>query len=237
MARLFCSGHYRWKAVALALGCLALAGTAAAQINLPSATIVTLNKKAAAGLILSQPKPEYPPLAKINFIQGKVHLQVLVSPEGKVVEANVLQGHPFLAAAALNAVRRWSYMPLKTATGAVPFVATVDVNFALRSIKIEQLPPKAEQDLSRQIHPPEMLKKPPANSPVVHMRVLVDDEGEAIDVNSVQGFPVQYDSALKLVEQCKFQPAHWGPLAVPWYLDVEVPAGDPPAGVPGHGKD
>lgn len=237
MARLFCSGHYAWKAATLALECLALSCAAVAQANLTSAQIVTLNKKAATSLILSQPKPEYPPLAKVNFIQGKVHLQVLVSPEGKVIEANVLQGHPFLAAAALNAVRRWEYMPLKTAGGAVPFVAIVDVNFSLRSTKIEQLPPRPEQDLSRQVHPPEMLKKPTAKSPLVHMRVLVDDAGEAIDVNPVEGFPVHYDSALKFVEQCKFQPAHWGPLAVPWYLDVDVPAGNPPASAIGRGKE
>ena len=220
----------------LALECLALTCAATAQSNLPAAPIVTLDKKAAANLILAQPKPDYPPLAKINFIQGKVRLQVLVSPEGKVIEANVYQGHPFLATAALNAVRHWIYTPLKTGTGAVPFVAMVEVNFALRSIKVEQLPPRAEQDLSRQIHPPEMLKKPPANSPLVHMRVLVNDEGNAIDVNPVGGFPVQYDSALKLLEQCKFQPAHWGPLAVPWYLDVDVPAGNPSNSVPGHEK-
>jgi len=236
MARLFCSGHYGWKAATLALECLALACAATAQSNLSSAPFVTLDKKAAANLILAQPKPEYPPLAKVNFIQGKVRLQVLVSPEGKVIVANVYQGHPFLAAAALNAVRHWLYTPLMTGAGAVPFVAMVEVNFALRSVKIEQLPPRAEQDLSRQIHPPEMLKKPAANSPLVHMRVLVNDAGEAIDVNPAGGFPVQYDSALKLVEQCKFQPAHWGPLAVPWYLDVDVPA-NPPASVPGHGKD
>ena len=151
--------------------------------------------------------------------------------------ANVYQGHPFLAAAALNAVHHWLYTPLKTGQGAVPFVAMVEVNFALRSIKVEQLPPQPEQDLSRQIHPPEMLKKPPANTQLVHMRVLVNDEGSAIDVNPVGGFPVQFDSALKLVEQCKFQPAHWGPLAVPWYLDVDVPAGNPSTSVPGHVKD
>jgi protein TonB len=237
MARLFHYSDSGWKAAALAFECLALACAAAAQTDSSTAKIITLNKKAAASLILLQPKPEYPPLAKVNYIQGKVRLQVLVSPEGKVIEANVFQGHPFLAAAALNAVRHWLYMPLKTAAGAVPFVAMVDVNFALHSIKIEQLPPRAEQDLSRQIHPPEMLKKPPANSPLVHIRVLVNDSGEAIDVNPVGGFPIQYDSALKLVEQCKFQPAHWGPLAVPWYLDVDVPAGNPPASVVGRGKE
>ena len=237
MARLFDHSHAGWNAATLALECLALACAAAAQTNSSPAQIITLSKKTAASLILHQPKPEYPPLAKVNYIQGKVRLQVLVSPEGKVIEANVFQGHPFLAAAALDAVRHWLYRPLRTATGAVPFVTMVDVNFALRSIKIEQLPPKAEQDLSRQIHPPQMLKKPPANSPLVHVRVLVNDEGEAIDVNPVEGFPVQYDSALKLVEQCKFQPAHWGPLAVPWYLDVDIPAGSPPASVVSRGKE
>jgi TonB family protein len=223
-----------WKAASLAFECLALACIATAQTDSSSTAPVVLNRKDAAGLILAQGKPEYPPLAKVNYIQGKVHIQVLVSSEGKVIEANVVEGHPFLAAAALNSVRRWMYKPLKTAAGNIPFVTLVDVNFSLRSTHVDKLPPDAEKDLSRQIRPPAVLDKPPAHAPLVHIRVLVNDEGQAIDVNPIEGFPSHYSAALRFAEHCKFQPARWGPLAVPWYLEVDVPAEDHPASAVGR---
>lgn len=217
------------KLLALSTACLALASVAGAQTESSNPQPVTLNRKAATTLIVEQVKPEYPALAKVNYIQGKVRLQVLVSPEGKVTRANVVQGHPFLAAAALKAVRRWLYLPFKTASGPLPFVTLVDMNFALRNIKRDQVPPEPEQDLSRQIRPPAMLTPPSAQARVRHVRVLVNDDGQVLDVNPVVGFPYQYDEALKLVEHCQFRPAHWGPLAVPWYLDIDVPVEDQPA--------
>jgi TonB family protein len=224
MARIGMTVSPGWKVLALIVECLNLACGAAAQCVSSPTHPVTLNRRAATALILSQVKPEYPPLAKVNYIQGRVRVQVSVSLEGKVTEANAVEGHPFLAAAALKAVRHWLYQPFKMGAGAVPFVTLVDVNFALRNTKINQLPPQPEEDLSRQIRPPEMLSQPPVHSPLTRVRVLVGDEGEALDVNPVPGSPFQYATALKFVEHCQFQPAHWGRLPVPWYLNVDVPA-------------
>lgn len=217
------------KVVALSTACLAMAALAGAQTESSNPEPVTLNRKTATTLIVAQVKPEYPALAKVNYIQGRVRLQVLVSPEGKVTQANVVQGHPFLAAAALKAVRRWLYLPFKTERGPLSFVTLVEVNFALRNKRLEQIPPQPEQDLSRQIRPPAMLTPPASHARLKHVRVLVNDDGQVLDVNPVDGFPYQYDKALKLVEQCQFRPAHWGPLAVPWYLDIDVPVEDQPA--------
>jgi len=217
------------KGLSFFSACLALACVAHAQTDTLNPRPVTLDGKAATGLIVAQTKPEYPALARINYIQGKVRLQVLVSPEGKVTQANVVRGHPFLAAAALKAVHRWLYKPFRTERGPVPFVTVVDVNFALRNIKQDQIPPQPEEDLSRQVRPPAMLTPTATHAPVKHLRVLVSGEGEALDVNPIDGFPYQYDTALKLVEHCQFQPARWGALAVPWYLEVDVPVQEQPA--------
>ena len=187
---------------------------------------VTLTRRVASGLIVSQIKPEYPPLAKVNYIEGKVRMQVLVSPEGRVEEVNVVQGHPFLAAAALKAVRHWLYAPFRTDRGPVAFVTVVNVNFALRNLQRDQMPPEAEEYLRRQVRPPSLVTPPAPHASGKHLRVLVGDDGQALDVNPVEGFPYQYATALKLVEQYQFRPAHWGPLAVPWYLDIDVPASE-----------
>jgi TonB family protein len=227
----YCVHHERY-AVELALGCLSLACVAAAQSKSPKSDLIFLNQKEAANLILAQPKPDYPALAKVNFIQGKVRMQLLVSGEGKVTEANVVLGHPFLAVAALNAVRHWIYKPLQRAAVAVPFVTTVEVNFTLRNTKPDNLPPEAVKDLNRQVHPPQILDKPAAQSHMVHVRVLVSDSGQAIDVNPVEGFPAHYDSAMKMAGHCRFEPARWGTITVPWYVDVEFPAEGPSAPLP-----
>lgn len=220
----------------VALGCLAVAPNSAAQNTAPGSPPIVLSAKAATKLVRFRVKPEYPPVAKENYIQGKVRLQLLVSSEGKVTQANAMQGNALLAASALRTVHQWLYSPLQTSAGAVPFVTVVNVNFSLRNSNIKNhFPSRPERDFDRQIHPPAMLNAPPAHLPSLHLRVLVSDSGQALDVSPVQDFPARYASTLKLVERCKFRPAHWGSLPVPWYLDVEVPALNHPAVADGPG--
>lgn len=216
----------------LALGCLSLACLAGAQSNSSRSDLVVLDRKTASNLVLTQFKPDYPALAKLNYIQGRVRMQLLVSGDGHVTEANVVEGHPFLAVAALNAVRQWVYRPFLGPTGPIPFVTIVEVNFALRNIQPDKLPPEPIKDLNRQVRPPHVLDKPSLQTHLVHLRVLVSDEGEAIDVNPVDGFPSHYDAAMRLAGYFKFEPARWGSMTVPWYLDVDVPAEGQPPEVP-----
>lgn len=51
----------------------------------------------------------YPDLARSMGLQGVVKLDVLVSPDGSVKETQIKGGHPVLAQAAVNAVRRWKW--------------------------------------------------------------------------------------------------------------------------------
>jgi len=51
----------------------------------------------------------YPDLARSMGLQGVVKLDALVSPEGSVKEVQIKGGHPVLAQAAVNAVRRWKW--------------------------------------------------------------------------------------------------------------------------------
>jgi hypothetical protein len=57
------------------------------------------------------------------------------------------------------------------------------------------------------------------------MRVLVGDDGRALDSSLVSGPIGLFESAQNKVTQWRFQPARWGNLAVPWYLDLDVPVG------------
>jgi TonB family protein len=51
----------------------------------------------------------YPELAKRMNITGVVKILITVSPNGSVKDAKLVGGHPLLANAALDAVRKWLY--------------------------------------------------------------------------------------------------------------------------------
>jgi TonB family protein len=59
----------------------------------------------------SKVAPVYPDLARRMNITGTVKIQVVVAANGTVKDAKVLGGHPVLASAALDAVRKWRFEP------------------------------------------------------------------------------------------------------------------------------
>jgi protein TonB len=75
--------------------------------------------------------PAYPSLAKTARIQGHVLLAVIIGTNGSVQEVKLVSGHPLLAAAAMDAVKQWTYKPLLLNGQPVEVETTVDVNFTL----------------------------------------------------------------------------------------------------------
>jgi TonB family protein len=61
--------------------------------------------------LVNHAAPEYPALARSLKLSGVVRVEVLVAPDGSVKAADLRGGHPLLAQAALNAVRRWRWEP------------------------------------------------------------------------------------------------------------------------------
>jgi protein TonB len=82
--------------------------------------------------LIFQPKPEYPPLAKMARIQGTVRLEAIISRDGTIQDLKVLSGHPLLVKAALEAVQRWRYQPTLLNGEPVEVVTEIDVNFTLQ---------------------------------------------------------------------------------------------------------
>src|SRR5208282_5355699 len=81
--------------------------------------------------LIFQPKPEYPPLAKMARIQGTVRLDAIISKDGTIQDLKVISGHPLLVKAAMEAVQRWRYQPTLLNGEPVEVVTEVDVNFTL----------------------------------------------------------------------------------------------------------
>src|SRR5229473_5870690 len=70
----------------------------------------------------SKVQPVYPELARKMNLSGTVKVEVVVSPNGSVKEAKVVGGHPVLANAALDAVRKWRFEPAASeSSGVVDF--------------------------------------------------------------------------------------------------------------------
>jgi TonB family protein len=57
----------------------------------------------------SRVAPVYPELAKRMNITGVVKILVTVSPNGSIKDARLVGGHPVLASAALDAVKKWRF--------------------------------------------------------------------------------------------------------------------------------
>ncbi len=64
--------------------------------------------------VKSKVQAVYPELARKMNLTGTVKVAVVVAPNGTVKEAKVVGGHPVLANAALEAVRKWRF---ETAAG------------------------------------------------------------------------------------------------------------------------
>ncbi len=84
-----------------------------------------------AAKLVFQPKPEYPPLARLARIQGRVRLEAIIAKDGTIADLKVMSGHPLLAEAALEAVRRWRYQPTLLNGKPVEVETEIEVNFIL----------------------------------------------------------------------------------------------------------
>lgn len=72
--------------------------------------------------VKSKVAPPYPELARRLNISGVVKVEVTVAANGSVKNTKLIGGHPLLAAAALEALKKWRYEagPQET-TGIVEF--------------------------------------------------------------------------------------------------------------------
>ncbi len=72
---------------------------------------VRVSQGITRGLLIQKIEPTYPPIARQARVQGEVILKAIISKEGEIKELELVSGHPMLAPAAIEAVRRWRYRP------------------------------------------------------------------------------------------------------------------------------
>jgi hypothetical protein len=105
----------------------------------------------------------------------------------------------------------------------------VELKFSLFYRESELTPRQAERDFLRQVKLPQAVGLGDDAHPgdVVRMRVLVNDQGQVVDMDLPLTGRAQFEAARETVQGWTFRPAHWGSLPIASYLDVDVPVSTP----------
>ncbi len=90
------------------------------------------------GSAIKKVQPPYPPIAKAARASGAVQVQVVINETGEVIEASVIDGHPLLRDAALEAAKQWRFKPTELSGVPVKVQGILTFNFTLNG---ENLPP------------------------------------------------------------------------------------------------
>jgi TonB family protein len=61
--------------------------------------------------VKSKVAPTYPDIAKRMSVTGKVKIEIIITPDGRVRSTRVVGGHPLLVQACQDAVKEWKFFP------------------------------------------------------------------------------------------------------------------------------
>jgi uncharacterized protein len=78
------------------------------------------------------PHPPYPPVAKAARVHGRVEVKMVIDETGKVIGAQVIDGHPLLRSASLKAARELTFPPALLDKKPVKVTGIVAYNFILK---------------------------------------------------------------------------------------------------------
>jgi protein TonB len=98
----------------------------------------------AARNLAKKVEPTVPPLAKAAGIGGTVVADIIVDPGGKVASVTLISGHPMLAPAFIDAVKKWEYIQFVKDGRAVSVITRVE--WTVSSPKYTQAQERALQD-------------------------------------------------------------------------------------------
>jgi protein TonB len=92
---------------------------------------IRVSQGVAAGNLIQEVKPIYPPMAKMARVQGTVVLAAVISKQGTIENLKVISGHPMLIQAAVDAVQQWRYKPYLLSGEPVEVDTQISVVFTL----------------------------------------------------------------------------------------------------------
>jgi|SRR6185437_3250466 len=76
-------------------------------------------------------EPIYPQLARQMRVEGVVEITGIIGTDGRMKEVQLVRGHPLLAPAAMDAVRKWIYAPTTLNGEPIEVIAPITITFHL----------------------------------------------------------------------------------------------------------
>jgi len=61
--------------------------------------------------VKSKTSPTYPEIARRMSVTGKVKIEVIITPDGRVRSTRVVGGHPLLVQVCEDSVKEWKFFP------------------------------------------------------------------------------------------------------------------------------
>ncbi len=179
----------------------------------------------------------YPEVALRARVETTVILELLINEQGEVANIRIIQGHPLLDAAAMDAVKQWRYQPTYLNGEAVPVLTTATVTFKLPgaatgarpagraapSIESPSSHPPVnvggalqESKLIKRVEPvyPEIARQARIETTVI-LEVLINEQGEIANIRIIRGHPLLDAAAMDAVKQWRYQPTYLNGEAVP----------------------
>ena len=95
----------------------------------PTPAPIRVNSTLQEAKLIRRVMPVYPKLAIQIHLAGVVHLAAIIGADGRIRELQVVDGHPILAPAAVDAVRQWVYQPTMLGGNAVEVMTEITVYF------------------------------------------------------------------------------------------------------------
>jgi TonB family protein len=89
---------------------------------------VKLSIKDTKRLVVKRERPVYPDIARDARLEGRCGVRVVITPQGEIAEVRLVYGHPMIAPAALDAVRKWKFRPYLQDGHAVEAEGEVELN-------------------------------------------------------------------------------------------------------------
>ena len=104
-------------------------GPAPAVTEIPKR--LKVSQGVSLGLLENRVEPVYPIIAQKSRVQGTVTLRAIIATNGSIANLQLVEGHPFLVSAAIDAVRQRRYRPYMLSGVPVEVETTIFVNFHL----------------------------------------------------------------------------------------------------------
>ncbi|MBI3949585.1 MAG: TonB family protein [Acidobacteria bacterium] len=95
----------------------------------------TMPRRISGGVLqgnaIRRVQPVYPLIARSARVSGSVQIEVIIDENGNVISATVVQGHPLLQQAALEAAQQWKFRPTLLSGEPIKVTGVLVFNFRL----------------------------------------------------------------------------------------------------------